>query len=374
MNTLTGIEAERVVQILKHVSDRLRILAYVPAEENTNVLSEMVNDSTIETLERQWHAELQLKNLNDGNYSDAGGRDISVIKQAHRAVRATSRQLLMDRDSLQILMNVPEAHSDALTKFIRYLNDLSSYIHSRLTTTVEDEAANRTTLQELTEKERHAEESRDALQSKLAEVCEEKEHVTFGLDQTLRKLQVELLDLTSSNKIELDSIQVEMNEAISKTAVDHDLRMRHLQDQVDGLERQLLDATEKNREEEQRLRKDKTRAENGLNNKIAQYDADMASRKVEYDALKADYNAELEEYNLLSEYFNRMDLDADRDADERAILELIEKREEYGMLYLHTAVSKIQAVVRGRQVRNSMKNSKSKNKKGGKKDKKGKKK
>ena len=373
MNTLAGIEAERVVQILKHVSDRLHLLSYVPTQYNEEISREMTNSSTKETLERQWAAEEQLRNLNDGAFSDAGGRDISVIKQAHRSIRATSRQLLIDRESLQILMNLPQSHSEALTKFIRYLNDLSSYIHSRLTTTVEDEAANRTILQELTERERHAEESRDALQSKLAEVCEEKEHVTFGLDQTLRKLQVELLDLTSSNKIEVDSIQVEMNEAISKTAVDHELRIRHLQDQVDGLERQLSDVVEKNREEEQRLRKDKTRAENVLNAKINQYDTDMMNRKLSLDTLRSAYESELDEYNALSEYFERMDLDAVHDQDEQKRLNVVEKREEYGMLFIHHLVKKIQALVRGRQVRNAMKNSKKK-KGGDKKDKKGKKK
>lgn len=30
MNTLTGIEAERVSQILRHAIDRLQILSYVP--------------------------------------------------------------------------------------------------------------------------------------------------------------------------------------------------------------------------------------------------------------------------------------------------------------------------------------------------------
>ena len=39
-------------------------------------------------------------------------------------------------------------------KFIKYLNELRSQVLQRLTTTVEDEAANRTLLHDLTEKER----------------------------------------------------------------------------------------------------------------------------------------------------------------------------------------------------------------------------
>lgn len=116
--------------------------------------------------------------------------------------------------------------------------ELKTNVNIKLTTTVEDEAANRTMLHELTEQERRAEESREALNTKLDEVRDEKEHTTFGLDQILRKLQVELQDLTINNKVELETVQRDMSEAISKASSDHELRMRQLQDQLDSLERQ----------------------------------------------------------------------------------------------------------------------------------------
>ena len=400
MNTLTGIEAERVVQILKHVSDRLQLLCYVPTKPDETILQELRNGATIELLQRQWEAEEQLKNLNDGAFADMGGRDISVIKSAHRAVRALSRQLLTDPESLNVLINKkrpeerrnlpnmahffgklppigfetnsPESNANAQTNFITYLNDLSAFIQQRLTTTVEDEAANRTILQDLTEKERHAEESKIALESKFKEITEEKAAVTFGLDSTLKKLELELQDLKSSNKVEIDLIQVEMGEAINKAAVDHDLKMRQLHDHVDGLERQLADVVEKNREEEQRLRKDKTRAEHALNNKIAQYDADMLSRKAYYDKLLGEYTAELEEYHVLCEYFERVDLDSAHEVSESARLRLVETREAYGMMFLNHAAAKIQALWRGKIVHYNYQKSKKGKKGGG--DKKGKKK
>lgn len=76
------------------------------------------------------------------------------------------------------------------------MSELKNQVLLRLNTTVEDEATNRTQLHELTERERHYEESRDILQTKLRELREEKEQVTQGLDQTLRKLQAELSDIT----------------------------------------------------------------------------------------------------------------------------------------------------------------------------------
>ena len=141
---------------------------------------------------------------------------------------------MADPKSLQVLMMKSTPQSEDFTKFIHYLNELKSHVHVKLTTTVEEEATNRTLLHDLTEKERQTEESREALQSQLSEIREEKERVTLGLDLTLRKLQGELQDLTQLNKVEMEAVQKDMNEAVSKATADHDLRMKQLQDQVHG--------------------------------------------------------------------------------------------------------------------------------------------
>ena len=216
----------------------------------------------------------------------------------------------------------------------------------RLTTTVEDEAANRATLHELTEREQHYEESRSVLQAKLNELRAEKEQVSLGLDLTLRKLQAELADITQHNKVEIDSVQKEMNEAISKATADHELRMRQLQESVDGLERQVSEIVEKNREEEQRLRKDKTRMEATLNATIAKYDEDMASRTKTLQVtfllllnlfyfktfdfiiqdLKSWYEQEAKEYALLKEHFDKIDADIARSVEEESLLRAVARR------------------------------------------------
>ena len=49
----------------------------------------------------------------------------------------------------------------------------------------------------MVERERSLEESREAIQAKLIEIHSEKEHVTYALDQTLKKLQYELQDINS---------------------------------------------------------------------------------------------------------------------------------------------------------------------------------
>jgi len=195
MNTLTGIEAERVNQILKHAIDRLQILSYVPTSWDDDLVVDLKCQPVLNSLERLWMCEEQLKEI-DMSMGLEGVKDITTLKQAHRVCRATCRNLIADRDSLQVMMGRPELQSDDFSKFIKYLNELRSQVMQRLTTTVEDEAANRALLHDLTERERHFEESRDVLQNKLNDLRKERETVCNGLDQTIRKLQHELQDIT----------------------------------------------------------------------------------------------------------------------------------------------------------------------------------
>ena len=56
--------------------------------------------------------------------------------------------------------------------------------------------------------------------------------MSFSLDQTTHKTQVELQDIKQSNQQELETVQREIGEAMTKAAADHEMRMRQLSDQV----------------------------------------------------------------------------------------------------------------------------------------------
>jgi len=162
-----------------------------------------------------------------------------------------------------------------------------------------------------------------------------------------------------------------MSDAIDKATSDHELRMRQLQDQVDGFERQLNEIMEKNKEEESRLRKDKTRAEMNLNGKISQYDEDMQSRKKAFEELSEAFQQESKEYAELKEYFDKVDADLNRQSEEEEILAAVKRMKEFGQFAVDFAATTIQKIARGRQARAVV--AKMKSKKGGKKGKKGKK-
>lgn len=363
MNALTGIEAHRVDEILRHSGEQLKVLSYVPTAWNEDMLNEVSCQPVANGLTKTWYTEEQLKTLGEEGQSDlGGGKDIQLIKSAHRANRATCRNLLADRESLQTIMKF-ERNEEDVQKVLRYLGELKTQVYERMTTTVEDEAANRALLHDLTERERLMEETRDALQTKLHEVRMERDHVSFSLDQTMRKTQVELQDIKQSNQQDMETVQKEMSEAITKATADHEMRLRQLQDQVGGMQRQAAETIEKNREEEQRLRKDKARSENALNAKIAQYDEDMSSRKVMLDELQGNFDGEYKEYMELKDHFDRVDADIGLKEEEDAILATLQRRMAFGFKMVDGSATKIQTVIRGHIARVAVSKMKSKGKK-----------
>lgn len=273
-----------------------------------------------------------------------------------------------ERKELESILSRPETHNEEFIKFVRYLEELKGQVYTRMTTTVEDDTANRTLLYDLADRERQAEESRDNIQNKLTEVKEEKERITYGLDRTLRKLQFELHDLTQQNKAEVEAVNKEMGEAIAKATSDHEIRMKQLHDQVEGLTRQLHEIAERNREEELRLRKEKSRNEAALSAKISQFDQDMESRSQIMTDIEAKFKAELEEYNVLKEYFDKVDADLNREREEERILDAVRRRTAWAVRCYEQGAIEIQKILRARQARQDV--AKLKSKKGKKKGKK----
>ena len=67
MNTLTGIEADRVDQILNHDLDRLHILSHIPFNHNqdTSDLKYILPRSIYSTIENLWSSENELQSMFD---------------------------------------------------------------------------------------------------------------------------------------------------------------------------------------------------------------------------------------------------------------------------------------------------------------------
>jgi hypothetical protein len=128
--------------------------------------------------------------------------------------------------------------------------------------------------------------------------------------------------------------------------------------------RQVSEVVEKNREEEQRLRREKSRLENILNSKILQFDEDMQSRTSTYNTLTENYNKEYNDFLVLKEHFDKIDADISRYNEEEYIISCVSKRAAFGNLIINNAATRIQKIFRGKRDREIVNKMKAKMKKG----------
>lgn len=173
------------------------------------------------------------------------------------------------------------------------------------------------------------------------------------------------------NAVDFDNIQREMDDAIKKATSDHESRMKQLKEQIDAMEKRYADIMDKNKDEEVRLRREKTRVESALKAKLSEYDVDMVARKKALDEITASFEKEKDEYRILKEHFDQVDEDISRSNEEEDILSAVLNRQSFGEWVLNHAAATIQKIVRGRHARAIVtklkaKRNKKRGKKGGK--------
>jgi hypothetical protein len=125
-------------------------------------------------MRRQWYLEEQLRKVSatpTNVSSETGGVvDMALTNQLRNNTRVLCRLLKADGEAMRCLNTAAVSTSlqaRPTTLLLKYLNDLRVNVQRKLSVTVEDEAASRNLLHDVTEKERAAEESRDALQHQL---------------------------------------------------------------------------------------------------------------------------------------------------------------------------------------------------------------
>lgn len=374
MNVLTKIEAAKVLNVLTDATEQLEILSHIPSSSNQQYLSDVdPSESIIDALERLWICEEGLSKI-DSSTIMFDSKDISLLRQTHKNIRSVCHAAIATNQK-SIINSKPTAVSNEYLEFLSVLNELKMQTYTKLGTTVEDEEKNLNMMHELGDKTRLLEETKRILDSKLKELNYQRERQLQDLEETRNKLEIELKELSELNSRDSELVIKEKAEAIHKATEDHQNRIKELQDKLKLYEGNVKDLTDKDHDEELRYRKDKNKSEAALNTKIDEYNHEMTIRREQLSELEGNYDRELKEYNILKEYFDKVDADIALKAYEASLLKAVLDREKYGTQYLFNNAVKIQKIVRGRQARKLYLKMKSKkNKKKGKgKGKKGKK-
>lgn len=188
MHKLTNMEAQRVITVLEDTLDRLTFLSYVPGSPDMELLDSLVHAGAGPlrgSLQSQWQLEeghqVMLGRSKDGHghghafhghgltkSSSENASHGEVVDQLHQATRTLCRNLRKNPVAVEVLYsNHTQQRSSHFLSCLSNLSDLTAVMFRKLSTTVEEEITNKNLLQDLTDRERTAEDERDALQQTL---------------------------------------------------------------------------------------------------------------------------------------------------------------------------------------------------------------
>ncbi|CAM9609009.1 unnamed protein product [Ectocarpus sp. 12 AP-2014] len=297
------------------------------------------------------------------------------LEQIYQSTRTWCRTLRRCPNAMEVLISFASKNSRPQSGilFNQYLSDLTGIMYRRLSTTVEEETANKNLLHDLTECEKLAEDERDALHQTLHATRTEKEREVSALGATIKKRREELQEVTHTNAVEMDSIKTKAADAVAKAKEDHEKKGRALTERIERLAKETGEAAELHQQEETASRKKKAKVEVELTATVGKYDRDMTAKTAQIEEIKAKMEEERQELAVLQDHFDRVDASGRQQWAEEETLAVVRGKVARAMAIVDGAATKIQAMFRGGRDRAEYQKAKKKAKKGGKKGKKGKK-
>jgi hypothetical protein len=287
MMKLTNNEAQRVINCLDDVLARMKLVSYVPSGNPDPDMLAALEDgngggAAAEALQAQWKAEenyllarAQLASLASRRHHHHHGNHAApqvnpeVVSAVHVSVRALCRELRRNPSALEQISSsnsleprVPEsAQSPEFATLVQALADLKKVAFQKLATTVEEEATSKALMHELVERERGAEDERNALSATLAQQREERTKEAEALNELEEKLRAELASVEASTSAEKAAVAEESLEARNAAEGVHGETSEDLTSKLNALKTSLTEAGEKHREIELGLRKKKDKVQ-----------------------------------------------------------------------------------------------------------------
>eukprot|EP00615_Pteridomonas_danica_P003147 CAMPEP_0114343138 /NCGR_PEP_ID=MMETSP0101-20121206/10359_1 /TAXON_ID=38822 ORGANISM="Pteridomonas danica, Strain PT" /NCGR_SAMPLE_ID=MMETSP0101 /ASSEMBLY_ACC=CAM_ASM_000211 /LENGTH=275 /DNA_ID=CAMNT_0001477665 /DNA_START=380 /DNA_END=1207 /DNA_ORIENTATION=+ len=253
------------------------------------------------------------------------------------------------------------------TSFHTCVADLTTVTFKKLATTVEEEQASKALMHELVERERGAEDERNALAATLTLQREERRKDSEAIGELFSKLSLELKTIADRNQSEHQAVASSSLAARESATTGHETQLSKLSSQLLSLESKLVLNSEKHREAESVLRKKKEKREHDLAAKIKEYDDAMFAKKAEIVALKTAMAEERAELDNLEEHFAKIDANNVQKSEEEKLLTDFKKRVDNAKSILGHTASMVQKIYRGNATRAALKAEKGKKKKGKKK-------
>jgi hypothetical protein len=342
-----------VIAALEDTLERLSLLSCIPAAPDPSFLSQIDDLGLTDTVKQLWQIEESLRLTVSDHYSEAidddPGSD-NILGRLNTTTHKLCRYLKV-RENSRWSPTPPSKENCSLLSFQQYLANFTEIASRQLSTTVEENAADKQMWQELTQKELILTQGAKALQQKLEIQRREQDKEVLAHQQTLLKIRAELQDMVQHNETKMAMVNSRMEDQITRSAERHAGSYEQLAAKIGSLESQIEAEHQSYRDTEANFRKKKERVEVDLAAHIAKYDEDMCSLLNQTKKIENEKNLERDQLIELETHFLKIDTNHKFQSEEIAVLSTLQQRRFFAKGKLHGTITNIQRVARGEQAR-----------------------
>jgi hypothetical protein len=342
-----------VIAALEDTLEQLSLLSCIPAAADPSFLSQIDDLGLTDTVKQLWQIEESLRLTVSDHYSEAidddPGSDI-ILGRLNTTTHKLCRYLKV-RDNSRWSPTPPSKENCSLLSFQQYLANFTEIASRQLSTTVEENAADKQMWQELTQKELILTQGAKALQQKLEIQRREQDKEVSAHQQILLKIRAELQDMVQHNETKMAMVNSRMEDQITRSAERHAGSYEQLAAKIGSLESQIEAEHQSYRDTEANLRKKKERVEVDLAAHIAKYDEDMCSLLNQTKKIENEKDLERDQLIELETHFLKIDTNHKFQSEEIAVLSTLQQRRFFAKGKLHGTITNIQRVARGEQAR-----------------------
>ncbi|KAL9652541.1 hypothetical protein ABK040_000111 [Willaertia magna] len=288
MNKKLSEERERIARVLDEHLYHIKLLQYLPlyvtqiSTELFSLYPQQAQKLITELFEHERTLELKIKE----------NADHKVIEEISTKVKKTLMQIckILKQYNFSVEQASPLKNDDKLEKFVNIMKDMVVIYTDKLHTTKEEEQSMNDQKNEKAAREKKANADLKALQRELATIKGSKEREVSIREDTIKKLDQDLIELKQSTQIQREEFNNQMTERENTSQLKYKKFESMLEEQIRQCENLLTELKVSHHKEEGNKKLNRLTAEQQVYDFVTKYDNFMSEHTYKYNQLVFDYN------------------------------------------------------------------------------------
>jgi len=315
----TNIDAQRILQIMDELKEKLTFLSVVTGQvqeglqsEEGQATQELLGPELVKAIAEQIRLEdlyiVANTSPNETFGHQEGNEEVREdVKSLQKNTLELCRKMKAVPNIVQELRNFQETRPQAVIQFLKTLADMQELTLKRLTTTVEEEKSRMELLDHYETRSAEASKRRQQLEKDLAQIHRDVESAQSQRTQILTKLKADLQDVKDSKLDRMSQLRTRYENRMKEFQEQFNQRKEKYEKEIAALKEANKKLKEDSQTDETAQNKNAKRYEKDVENVIKQYDQQIKEIAITLNEDQEGYKKEQKHLTELREHFAKVD-------------------------------------------------------------------